>query len=96
MAKSTGDQPHGKMGGLVRVRVRWSEIVSSEAVGELDAVRIRRLGYDPQDPHSIARYLRDADSFDGDDWFPWHSEFSEHARRIDADNAEISSVTIES
>ena len=89
--KQPGDEP----GDLIRVRVRWSEIVTSEATRDLDATRIRRLGYDPQDPDSIARYLCDADSFDGDDWYPWHSEFSEHARRIDADSAEISSVAIE-
>lgn len=88
-------QPQDEPGDIIRVRVRWSEIVTREAARDLDATRIRRLGYDPQDPDSIARYLRDADSFDGDDWYPWHSEFSEHARRIDADNAEISSVTIE-
>jgi hypothetical protein len=52
-------------------------------------------GYDPQDPESVTRYLQAADSFNGDDWYPWHSEFSEHARHIDADHAEISSVTIE-
>lgn len=88
-------QPQDDPGDLIRVRVVWSEVVTHEATRDLDAARIRRLGYDPQDPDSIARYLQDADSFDGDDWYPWHSEFSEHARRIDADDAEISSVTIE-
>ena len=88
-------QPPGGPAGLIRVRVVWSEVVTSEAARDLDAARICRLGYDPQDPRSIARYLCDADSFDGGDWYPWHSEFSEHARRIDADSPEITSVTIE-
>jgi hypothetical protein len=92
---TTRKQSEDEPGGLIRVRLTWSEIVTSEATRDLDATRIRRLGYNPQDPDSIARYLRDADSFDGDDWYPWHSEFSGHARRIDAYSAEISSVTIE-
>jgi hypothetical protein len=88
-------QPQGEQVNVVRVRVTWSEIVTSEAARDLDAARMRRLGYDPQNPDTIVRYLQEADSFDGDDWYPWHSEFSEHARRIDADHAEIRSVTIE-
>jgi predicted CXXCH cytochrome family protein len=88
-------QADGCPDDLIRVRLRWSEIITSEAARDLDAARIRRLGYDPQDPDSVRRYLQDADNFDGGDWYPWHSEFSEHARRIDADNAEISSVIIE-
>ena len=92
---AAGKQQQDDAGDVVRVRVRWSEIVTREAARDLDATRMRRLGYDPRDPNSIARYLQAADSLDGDDWYPWHSEFSEDARRIDTDNAEISSVTIE-
>jgi hypothetical protein len=47
-------QPQDEPGDTIRVRVRWSEIVTREASRELDATRMRRLGYDPQDPHSIA------------------------------------------
>jgi hypothetical protein len=85
--------PAGDLPDLIRVRVRWSEIVTREAVRELDATRIRRCGYDPTDPESIKQYLEDADDFNGDDWYPWHSEYGEHARRIDTDHAEICSVT---
>jgi hypothetical protein len=92
---AAGKQQQDDAGDVVRVRVTWSEIVTREAARDLDAARMRRLGYDPRDPGSIARYLQAADSLDGDDWYPWHSEFSEDARRIDTDNAEISSVTIE-
>lgn len=92
---AAGNQQQDEAGDVVRVRVRWSEIVTREAAGDLDAARMRRLGYDPCDPESIARYLQAADSLDGDDWYPWHSEFSEDARHLDTDNAEISSVTIE-
>jgi hypothetical protein len=90
----TDQAGHGP-GEVVRVRVRWSEVITSEATRDLDATRMRRLGYDPHDPDSVTRYLQDADGFDGNDWYPWHSEFSEHARRIDADQTEIRSVTIE-
>jgi hypothetical protein len=92
---AAGQQMQDEADDDVRVRVRWSEIVTREATRDLDAARMRHLDYDPRDPDSIARYLQAADSLDGDDWYPWHSEFSEDARRIDVDNAEISSVTIE-
>ena len=94
-AAAAGKQQQDDAGDVVRVRVRWSETVTREAACDLDATRMRRLGYDPRDPDSIARYLQAADSLDGGDWYPWHSEFSEDARSIDTDNAEISSVTIE-
>lgn len=89
------EHPHDDEPDVVRARVRWSEIVTREAVRDLDAARMRRLGYDPRDPDSVKRYLQDADDFDGDDWYPWHAEYGEHARHIDTDNAEISAVTIE-
>jgi hypothetical protein len=81
----------------IRVRVRWSEVVWTEATRELDAARIRRLGYDPADVASLEQYLTDADDFTGDDWYPWHSEFAgaDNARRIDAGDAEICAVVIE-
>lgn len=88
-------QPGTGVAETVRVCVVWSEVVTREAARDLDATRMRRLGYDPQDPDSVTRYLQDADDFDGDDWYPWHSEFSEHARRIDVGDAEIISVTVE-
>jgi hypothetical protein len=88
-------QPQDVQAEVVRVRLTRSEIVTREASRDLDATQMRRLGYDPRDPESIKQYLQDADDFDGDDWYPWHSEFGEHARHIDTDNAEISSVSIE-
>jgi hypothetical protein len=88
-------QPQDEQAEVVRVRLTWSEIVTREAYRDLDASRMRRLGYDSRDPESIRRYLEDADGFDGADWYPWHSEFGEHARHIGTDDAEISSVGIE-
>ena len=79
----------------VRVRVTWSETVWMEGTRELDAVRMRRLGYDPADKASVEKYLNDAEDFEGDDWWPWHSEFADVGRRVDSDNATIESVTIE-
>jgi hypothetical protein len=81
-------------GETVRVSVRWSEVTTFQAARDLDAARMRRLGYDPHDPQSITRYLHDADDFDGDDWYPWHTEFSGYSKRAEAGEAEIISVTI--
>jgi hypothetical protein len=37
-------QSHGESDDLIRVRVRWSEVVTCDGARDLDATRIRRLG----------------------------------------------------
>ena len=79
----------------VRVRLTWTETDTYEATGELDARRMRALGYDPAVTQSIALYLKAADDFDGDDWYSWHSEFSDGASRVDGEPTVLESVRIE-
>ena len=89
MSETTGQDEE-----TVRVRVTWCETVWCEGERELDAARMRRLGYDPADTASVEKYLDEAEDFEGDDWYPWHSEFADVGKRIDADNATIESVEI--
>ena len=80
---------------MIKVTIRWTEVVTLESDVELDAARLRRLGYDPASPASVRQFLDEADELEGDDWWDWSYEVdAATARRINADDAEISGVTI--
>lgn len=81
--------------GFARTEPR-SEQVCYQAVRELDATRIRRLGFKPADPRSIRNYLEAAGDLDDDDRYPWHQEYAEadNRRRTDAGEATINSVQL--